>query len=744
MMNIAQIPGTISAPLAIKDYYRTQTTTKHLTMPFCNFNSLQRIKRILSSGVSFLVLTIFFNYIGVSCKEMSRLMAMNLLAADNIFKEDVCKNFSIHTANRTSGVFSSPNYPHNYPNGTDCYLIIEAPVDHNIVIHFLDKIQMEDSAENKEKCDGDYLEIREGKYGIPPDNEGEGRLCGNKPINDIISLKNALWLHFHSDDTIEYQGFKAEYHFVKKTDPAIQPPPECWFNLSGESGQINVSNQHLPPEMVEYSITNKVPLECIWKIEVPPPKKVSTNFTKYKLAKPNECEENRIYLYYDSLERMPVMKYCGTAAESKEAESSLAFIRLFIQHTSVNITFEFVVSFTAVRRITPPEQCTPDEFYCEDSTCIDSSLKCDGEANCRLRYDENKSECEEADDAFTSFDSNHMIIILILFFCLVIGMCASIVVSCWGKIKERRQREMEYKLRRSNEPSIECDLDHAITMTGIGPPLRYEYGSRGEDSVVGKNFVKSSTNLMMDPSSQEEDENGCYVPDMNFGVYRKQPNGGPSLLHDKYSPDLGHHPNCSLDHAISNECPFYRQHPLHQQHSHDTDNNRSGSESPIPPPPPPPAMSHLRGVRSARSATLPLNVTKLDTPESPPSVDNHHLHHHQGHHHPIPSLVHHPDCAQHGSSRIINPGDYRSASVGPSHHSVVSSYHHSVHPNSHPTSAARLASLDTEDGSDDKVPSSARHQRYRAEAKIEMSSNTANRPRSFIETRSAPDVVVLR
>lgn len=36
------------------------------------------------------------------------------------------------------------------------------------------------------------------------------------------------------------------------------------------------------------------------------------------------------------------------------------------------------------------ETCRPDEFDCEDSTCIDIGLKCDGVDNCKYRYDEDK------------------------------------------------------------------------------------------------------------------------------------------------------------------------------------------------------------------------------------------------------------------------------------------------------------------------------------------------------------------
>lgn len=52
-----------------------------------------------------------------------------------------------------------------------------------------------------------------------------------------------------------------------------------------------------------------------------------------------------------------------------------------------------------------------------------------------------------------------MVIILIVFLTLVSGMCASIVVSCWGKIQERRSRKLDYHMRKSREASMEGQMN---------------------------------------------------------------------------------------------------------------------------------------------------------------------------------------------------------------------------------------------------------------------------------------------
>lgn len=57
-----------------------------------------------------------------------------------------------------------------------------------------------------------------------------------------------------------------------------------------------------------------------------------------------------------------------------------------------------------------------------------------------------------------------MVIILIVFLTLVSGMCASIIVSCWGKIQERRRRKQEYHSRKSRETSMEGQLNKVDQM----------------------------------------------------------------------------------------------------------------------------------------------------------------------------------------------------------------------------------------------------------------------------------------
>lgn len=54
-------------------------------------------------------------------------------------------------------------------------------------------------------------ELRDGRYSFSPLLV---RLCGMKaPLFEIQSRSGFLWLHFHSDNLLQYSGFIAEYEF---------------------------------------------------------------------------------------------------------------------------------------------------------------------------------------------------------------------------------------------------------------------------------------------------------------------------------------------------------------------------------------------------------------------------------------------------------------------------------------------------------------------------------------------------
>lgn len=63
------------------------------------------------------------------------------------------------------------------------------------------------------------------------------------------------------------------------------------------------------------------------------------------------------------------------------------FLRFFAQPVAINSTFEAL--FTATRdRGDAKGNCEADEFDCQDNFCIDETLRCNTNINCRYRWDE--------------------------------------------------------------------------------------------------------------------------------------------------------------------------------------------------------------------------------------------------------------------------------------------------------------------------------------------------------------------
>jgi hypothetical protein len=104
---------------------------------------------------------------------------------------------------------------------------------------------------------------------------------------------------------------------------------------------------------------------------------------------------------------------------------------------------------------------------------------------------------------------NHMIVILVVFFALVIGMCASIIVSCWGKIQERRQRELDYKMRVSSHPSLDA-IDRMNLVIGTPGTKQMQAAAAsgmmgaGGGSVTASQLLRNAKNASLLQQQQQQ------------------------------------------------------------------------------------------------------------------------------------------------------------------------------------------------------------------------------------------------
>jgi hypothetical protein len=115
------------------------------------------------------------------------------------------------------GYFSTPYYPSNYPDFSDCIWRFNVLHDRVVHIDFHGIIDIEPHP----NCDYDYLEIRDGPNSYSP---LLARICGNQgSLPSITSTSNTLWAHFHSDHGATHQGFLATYTSVIGSDPTANP-----------------------------------------------------------------------------------------------------------------------------------------------------------------------------------------------------------------------------------------------------------------------------------------------------------------------------------------------------------------------------------------------------------------------------------------------------------------------------------------------------------------------------------------
>lgn len=100
-----------------------------------------------------------------------------------------------------------------------------APFGSFIRVEFRDQFSLEES----DTCEYDKLEVRDGQFGY---SDLIGTLCGHTFPQEISSTDRHLWLRFKSDESIEYSGFRAVYHFIPLPTTRPEPPSKWWFLFS--------------------------------------------------------------------------------------------------------------------------------------------------------------------------------------------------------------------------------------------------------------------------------------------------------------------------------------------------------------------------------------------------------------------------------------------------------------------------------------------------------------------------------
>ncbi|XP_069824508.1 embryonic protein UVS.2-like [Dendropsophus ebraccatus] len=100
----------------------------------------------------------------------------------------------------TTGNFSTPHFPSQYPNSVNCVWVLSAPAGNKITLH-VSPFSLEPSP----GCSYDYFLLRDGRR--------QTKKCGHLPKLDFVSSSHYLVVHFHSDSSVQAHGFFATYSF---------------------------------------------------------------------------------------------------------------------------------------------------------------------------------------------------------------------------------------------------------------------------------------------------------------------------------------------------------------------------------------------------------------------------------------------------------------------------------------------------------------------------------------------------
>ncbi|XP_058445270.1 uncharacterized protein LOC131426503 [Malaya genurostris] len=354
----------------------------------------------------------------------------------------------------------SPGHPGNYPNNSDCVVVLEAQVGSLVRLDFRDHFHIEPS----DDCKYDYLEVRDGAHGF---STLLGKYCGSNYPPMITSKDRFLWLHFHSDENIEYSGFVVIYDFVPRPTSSVYDDEGCRIEVSGMEGFVNRTD--VPREKQQTVVEHGLSLDCMWVVTVSDGWKIQLSFLMFKLERPNDCESNFVDVFTERTDLPSRLKnFCGSIADSVVSKSNVLHIRFFAEAAAINSTFSIL--FTAFREKPPTENCDDDEYDCEDATCISADLRCNGRINCRFRWDED--ECQKTNQS----QSEHVTIIMVVFGIIFGSMVIAFVIKIVRKvirdhkiIREHIRQSRESKLNELGRHSTKKPVD--LDITKFPPPV---------------------------------------------------------------------------------------------------------------------------------------------------------------------------------------------------------------------------------------------------------------------------------
>ncbi|XP_072941839.1 cubilin-like [Epargyreus clarus] len=161
------------------------------------------------------------------------------------------------TLTSSSGSITSPNYPNEYNENSECFYKIVASSGSRLRLTFSD-LQLE----HTQDCTDDYVEIFNGR---DSNSASFGKFCRmSSNLKNIETTSNYAFIKFRSDFLLKAKGFLLHYETI------------CSTNVSGSYGVI---------ESPGFPNSYPINANCTWTITVSKGSKINVTFTHFDIHK---------------------------------------------------------------------------------------------------------------------------------------------------------------------------------------------------------------------------------------------------------------------------------------------------------------------------------------------------------------------------------------------------------------------------------------------------------------------------
>ncbi|XP_028288640.1 cubilin [Parambassis ranga] len=221
-----------------------------------------------------------------------------------------CGGFIELNNNDPPGYVTSPNYPQNYPQNTDCTWVLTVPNGEAVRIDFEDEFYIEPTT----SCLYDYLEVRDGST---LNANLISRLCGNTRPSTQFSTGSFMLLRFRTDNSVTHKGFKLKYSIAT-----------CGGTFIGQTGMIH--SPGFPQSNYPDSST------CEWYLEGPTGHYLILSYSNFSLQSSNGCSSDYVEVREYNASGRLLGRHCGSnLPAAMETSDSFAFVR-FVSDSSEN------------------------------------------------------------------------------------------------------------------------------------------------------------------------------------------------------------------------------------------------------------------------------------------------------------------------------------------------------------------------------------------------------------------------